>query len=213
MDFQSFSKISRLSRDCVITEKIDGTNGQIYIENQKDMIWVAESLADCEKYILAKLNGYNIYAGSKNRWLDISSQGDNHGFAKWVQANAEELLNLGEGRHYGEWWGKGIQRDYGLDVKRFSLFNVGRWVDSKSDTPLEVKDKRNYAPECCSVVPILYQGMFDTRDVEEVLEQLKNYGSDAVPGYMNPEGIVVYHTASGKLFKKTIMNDEKWKGK
>jgi hypothetical protein len=26
---------------------------------------------------------------------------------------------------------------------------------------------------------------------------------------MNPEGVVIYHTASGQLFKKTIENDEK----
>lgn len=31
VDFQSFPKIGRLNRDCVITEKIDGSNGQIHI--------------------------------------------------------------------------------------------------------------------------------------------------------------------------------------
>jgi len=28
---------------------------------------------------------------------------------------------------------------------------------------------------------------------------------------MNPEGIVIYHSASRSLFKKTILDDEKWK--
>jgi hypothetical protein len=31
-DFQSFSKIPRLMRECVVTEKIDGSNAQILIE-------------------------------------------------------------------------------------------------------------------------------------------------------------------------------------
>ena len=31
------------------------------------------------------------------------------------------------GRHFGEWWGSGIQRGYGLDEKTFSLFNAYRW--------------------------------------------------------------------------------------
>jgi len=33
MEFVSFPKIARLSRECVITEKIDGTNASIYIGN------------------------------------------------------------------------------------------------------------------------------------------------------------------------------------
>jgi hypothetical protein len=63
------------------------------------------------------------------------------------------------------------------------------------------------APDCCEVVPILYQGMFDTQMIDVVLHQLQREGSRAVPGYMNPEGIVIYHTAAGQYFKKTITND------
>ena len=29
--FQPFSKIARLNRDCVITEKLDGTNAQVHV--------------------------------------------------------------------------------------------------------------------------------------------------------------------------------------
>ena len=36
--------------------------------------------------------------------------------------------------------------------------------------------------------------------------------SFAVQDYLNPEGIVIYHKASGQLFKKTIKNDEQPKG-
>ena len=38
MKFEKFDKIPRLSRDIVITEKIDGTNAQIYIINKQDLV-------------------------------------------------------------------------------------------------------------------------------------------------------------------------------
>lgn len=188
-EFQGFKKIPRLSREIIITEKIDGTNGLIYIDEQN-----------------------NIFAGSRKRWLWGSIQdeihNDNHGFAQWVRANKEELLKLGNGYHYGEWWGKGIQRGYDLQEKRFSLFNVSRWIKDKN---IELKDKQNYCPDCCYVVPILYQGEFSCCNIKIILNQLKIKGSVASPGFMKPEGVVIYHTAGNYYFKKTIENDEKWK--
>jgi hypothetical protein len=44
------------------------------------------------------------------------------------------------------------------------------------------------------------------------LEFLSSWGSLANTGYMNPEGIVVYHTAGNVMFKKTIKDDEVPKG-
>ncbi len=220
LPFQKFDKIPRLKRGCTIAEKIDGTNAQIYIT---DFTTIHNAFAgdyqnqdqyadECiSKYALYTNKEGHIFAGSRKRWLDTSSDGDNYGFAKWVQANAEELLKLGEGRHYGEWYGKGIQRGYGLDEKRFALFNTGRWANKKY-TVIE-NDKQQYAPKCCEVVPVLYRGDFDTAKIQIQLDLLKNCGSSAVPGFMNPEGIVIYHTASGKLFKQTIKNDESPKGK
>lgn len=233
MEFQKFSKIPRLSRDCIISEKLDGTNGQIVIVSHSELCEMQSSIGAnnkslcpetekfIDKYCLYKYIGnaicendiLYIFAGSKSRWLDITSQGDNYGFAKWVQANAEDLINLGEGRHYGEWWGKGIQRGYGMDEKVFSLFNAGRWHPFNIYSKDLTHKLKEACPECCGVVPILYEGMFDTVKIAEVLEDLKTEGSLAKPGYMNAEGIIIYHTASGKMFKKTIMNDEKPKGK
>ena len=107
--------------------------------------------------------------------------------------------------------GKGIQRGYGLEEKRFSLFNTGRWV-KMIDKEKEVcpPDKEN-CPECCYVVPILHKGIFQTEYIEGQLLLLKTNGSQASPGFMNPEGIVIYHIAGGYYFKKTILNDEKGK--
>ena len=110
-----------------------------------------------------------------------------------------ELETLGVGYHYGEWWGQGIQRGYGLKEKRFSLFNVNKW-------------NLITAPACCHVVPTLYAGMFDTHTCTSIIEWLATYGSVAAPGFMKPEGIVVFHTAQGHLYKKTIEKDESPKG-
>jgi hypothetical protein len=170
--FESFPKIARLFRDCIVTEKIDGTNAQILVTPDE------------------------VKAGSRNRW--ITPEADNFGFARWVQANADMLRGvLGEGRHFGEWWGPGIQRGYGLAEKRFSLFNVSKWRDVQP-------------PLYC--VPVLYESDFSTTRIEGVKDMLRSHGSFASPGFMRPEGIVVFHTASGQLFKSTLEDDEKPKG-
>jgi hypothetical protein len=173
MEFVEFKKIPRLSRECVVTEKIDGTNGVIAIgENGEFLI------------------------GSKSRWIDIHT--DNHGFANWAMANKEELMKLGVGVHHGEWWGSGIQRGYGLakGEKRFSLFNTSKWSDDL------------IRPKCCHVVPVLWTGIFDTLIIDGCLHIMKEQGSRAVPGFMQPEGIVVFHKAGNLMFKKTIEKDE-----
>jgi hypothetical protein len=95
-----------------------------------------------------------------------------------------------------------------LEEKRFSLFNVGRWVKDK-DIPL--KDKQEYCPECCYIVPILYEGIFNSEMIGNILMMLRDFGSKVSPGFMKPEGIIVYHKAGGYYFKKTILNDEKGK--
>ena len=100
--FIEFPKIARLARECIVTEKIDGTNGVICITEDGD-----------------------LFAGSRSQWITPAQ--DNYGFAKWVEGNKAELLKLGPGYHYGEWWGQGIQRNYSLREKRWSLFNVSRW--------------------------------------------------------------------------------------
>jgi len=173
MDFQGFPKMSRLSREIIITEKIDGTNGQILITPD-----------------------LQFFVGSRTRW--ITPESDNHGFARWAYSHKDELIEgLGEGRHYGEWWGSGIQRGYGLPKgeKHFSLFNVSRW-------------NRANRPGCCQVVPVLYQGEFYMTDILNKLKFLEVNGSQAAPGFMNPEGIVIFHTAANICFKKTILHDD-----
>lgn len=175
-EFNAFEKIPRLVREVVVTEKIDGTNAQVFIG--EDGV---------------------VLAGSRNRW--ITPEDDNFGFARWVKDNEEELkTGLGIGAHYGEWWGAGIQRRYGLAEKRFSLFNVARWIEGAR-------------PACCHVVPVLYRGPFDTVAIDSVVASLAQTGSRAAPGFMKPEGVVIFHTAARVLFKRTIEKDAEPKGK
>lgn len=188
--FVEFPKIGRLSRDMVITEKIDGTNGVLFI-------------GDTGEFLI----------GSRSQW--ITPERDNHGFARWATEHREELMELGPGFHYGEWWGSGIQRRYGLDEKRFSLFNVGRWVDTHPHVEAQhaPTGTQRYAPACCYVVPTIQRWTFDSNKIQEALGHLRAHGSFAAPGFMNPEGVVVFHSASGALFKKTLDKDDEWKGK
>jgi hypothetical protein len=44
------------------------------------------------------------------------------------------------------------------------------------------------------------------------LSKLREEGSLAAPGFMNPEGVVVFHLAAGMGFKKTLEKDEVPKG-
>jgi hypothetical protein len=48
-------------------------------------------------------------------------------------------------------------------------------------------------------------------DCQRILSTLSQDGSHAAPGFDNPEGIVIYHTASKQLFKATCQNDDKRK--
>jgi hypothetical protein len=176
MEFVEFPKIARLSRECTITEKIDGTNGCILIGEDGTFL-----------------------VGSRTRW--ITPEDDNFGFARWVHENKDELMKLGPGRHFGEWWGAGIQRKYGLNHKRFSLFNTSKWSDDV------------VRPACCHVVPVLYNGLFETNTALAVMSALAEHGSKAAPGFMRPEGIIIYHHAANLYFKKTLDKDEEWKGR
>lgn len=179
--FEEFTKMARLSRECVISEKIDGTNACIYIGDDGAFL-----------------------TGSRSRW--ITPKDDNFGFARWATEHRDELLKLGPGRHFGEWWGAGIQRRYGMTEKRFSLFNAIRWRRQGDGLPM--LDKQEFCPDCCHVVPVLYRGPFETAQCELALASLAAGGSVAAPGFMKPEGIVCFHMAAGVGFKKTIEKDE-----
>jgi hypothetical protein len=177
--FEAWPKIPRLNRGMYITEKIDGTNAAVIITEDG-----------------------RLATQSRNRL--ITPEQDNYGFARWAYGNAGALVDiLGPGRHFGEWWGSGIQRGYGLTGgdKRFSLFNTGRWTTSDVS-----------GVDGLGVVPILKQQNFSTEVVASAVDELREFGSFAAPGFMRPEGIVVYLSAARTTFKVTLDADEAPKG-
>lgn len=182
--YPAFGRIPRLYKPVTITEKLDGTNGLVAVYPGGDApagVHHLRTFAD----------GTVVAAGSRKRWLSLGD--DNFGFAQWVYDHADELRELGAGLHYGEWWGAGINRGYGLSERRFSLFNTTRW---------NVEER----PECCGVVPVMAEcdGSKMNDILMDALLELVASGSRAAPGYMRPEGVVIYHTAANALFKVTL---------
>lgn len=80
-----------------------------------------------------------------------------------------------------------------MKEKKFSLFNASRWAEKR--------------PACCDVVPVLYAGDFSTNVIDELLHELSTTGSVAAPGFMKPEGVVIYMPTSRSLFKITLEGD------
>lgn len=185
-EFSPFPKIPRLRRTIVVTEKIDGTNAQVLVTPEGD-----------------------VYAGSRNRW--ITPESDNYGFARWVEDNKAIIAGaLGVGQHFGEWWGPGIQHGYTSNDgqgpffttrKQFSLFNTHRWGKT-----LPV------AGGLLNVVPELYIGQYSDTAIQDCLDDLRTNGSKVAPGFMKPEGVVVYMQSSGTMHKVLLEGDELPKG-
>lgn len=178
-EFTSWPKTHRLFRNVVITEKIDGTNAGIHFSEDGQ-----------------------VAAQSRNRL--ITPKSDNYGFAGWVYSNSEELFTLlGPGLHFGEWWGQGIQRRYGMETKAFSLFNTDRLS--------ELEDSVNVGGVPVGIVPVLYRGPFSESAITSHLRELSR-GSYAAPFFKNPEGICIYHTQTRSVFKVTLDNNDagKW---
>ncbi len=171
-EFKAWPKTPRLFKPITVTEKIDGTNACAVVSEDG-----------------------TIHAQSRKRW--ITPADDNHGFASWVQEHADRLVDiLGPGYHFGEWWGSGINRGYDCEKgdRRFSLFNTSKWGHfSDPETMPDVPG--------LGVVPVLYEGDFDEYVIRDEARLLFTGGSHAKPGYMNPSGVCVYHSAAGQIFK------------
>lgn len=173
VEFKAWPKIPRGKGQAItVTEKLDGTNACIIVED-----------------------GKIVAVQSRKRF--ITPESDNYGFAQWVKENNDELLGLGDGYHYGEWYGLGIQKNpHNAVGKRFALFNTFRWGDHNPNTP-----------KCVEVVPVLYTGRINnTPDyyMDHLIRQ-------AEVGGWKPEGIVIYYHNTKALEKYTFKTpDGKW---
>lgn len=197
-EFTPWAKTSRLFRDIIITEKIDGTNSAISVQE------IDRNTAGDEAVYIAVYDAYYaVSAQSRKRVITPGKNTDNYGFARWVHDNAVALAKLlGPGLHFGEWWGAGIQRNYAMPNKAFSLFNT-----EKHKNVNEIIGGVPVQP-----VPVLWQGPFSEDKVKACLMDLSSYGSEAAPDFMQPEGVCVFHTASRSVFKVTLDNNDagKW---
>lgn len=111
-EFKKFGKLAHLDNIRVrITQKIDGTNAQIVISPEGELL-----------------------ACSKNRVLTEHS--DNYNFYKFCMENKQVLIDfLGVGRHYGEWAGPKINSGEGLTENTLVLFDYWKYKDQQM--PLE----------------------------------------------------------------------------
>lgn len=224
IEFEAWPKTPRLSNSsCTITEKIDGTNACVIIQEVDTVDHWGRFAPDhggvCYVHVprpQAEGGGertFLIGAQSRKRLIfpaALSDKGDNAGFAQWVYDNRKELVDLlGSGRHFGEWWGKGIQRGYNMDHKVFSLFNVHRW----SQIAKQRSDWWDRALDIhMDVVPELYIGKFSDEAVQDNLQWLRENGSLASYRwgkiFTRPEGIIVRHSQLGGNLKAFVENDD-----
>lgn len=102
--FEAFPEIKKLGSAVMsVTQKIHGTNAQVFIFQQPD-------------------GTLGLLVGSRTRY--ITPDADNYGFATHVYAHKQEFIDkLGPGHHYGEWAGPGINSGEGLSQKMFLLFD------------------------------------------------------------------------------------------
>ena len=204
--FEAYPKLKRFSgANMTITEKIDGTNGQILIGIDH---------GDGPGSPLIPPRPFLQMVGSRKR--EITPEKDNYGFARICYAYEKSLCEaLGEGRHYGEWAGLGIQKNpLGLTEKLFFLFNTQAWSGD------EARDERFAKAQklvpWLRLVPILYQGKFDLDMIEHFLARTQKMagGIIADQGTNVPEaidafaeGIVI--SCFGTKFKMTKDNRPK----
>lgn len=208
MNFVGWPSIPRLSKErIVITEKLDGTNACIVI---RPAPFGVGALERSDRSIVLYVDGDLVEFAVQSRKRFITPASDNFGFATWAYNNAEALISiLGYGQHYGEWWGLGIQRGYGLKEKRFSLFNAPRWMDGIS----AFSDKTDIPG--LRTVPVLYAGQYDPWAISAAVEMVEN-GSVAAPEFTGKaEGVIIYHRELNASYKRLLENDDlhKWQVK
>jgi hypothetical protein len=171
VEFKGWPKTTRIKGNLItITEKIDGTNACVIVRD-----------------------GQVVGMQSRNRMIKPGD--DNMGFAFWVHENRDELAQLGDGYHYGEWAGPGIQQNkHNFPSKQFFLFNTFRPADT--------------LPSCVKQVPILFHGAYSNEAIEETMQQLWEHAGAA--RYI-PEGIIIYfHTTKVRTKETFLHKSGKW---
>lgn len=178
MEFQKFNSIENIRKfNVTITQKLHGTNASIFIFRNE---------------VTGELD---LRTGKRTSFC--TPEIDNAGFANFVYSNKAEIIEkLGEGNHYGEWVGPGVNSSEGLTgEKRFVLFDVLKWQDKQ-------------LPHRVDVIPLLYSGRYSDEKLLEIMEDLKVNGSKYVKGFMRPEGVVIHILGTNIRFKNVFAAEE-----
>lgn len=178
MEFIKFKEIENIRKfNVTVTQKLHGTNASIFIFRNEET------------------NELDLRTGKRTSFC--TPELDNAGFANFVYANKAEIIDkLGEGSHYGEWVGPGVNSSEGLvGEKRFVLFDV-----------LKFQDKQ--LPNRVDVVPLLYSGRYSDEKIIEIMDNLKTNGSKYVKGFMRPEGVVIHILGTNIRFKNVFSAEE-----
>ena len=114
MDFKPFPKVPRLSREIVITEKLDGTNASVWIEiDHGRFIYREHKTAK----ITHNETVYTVSAGSRKKFLSPGGTlftgdppkpvkgTDNFGFAAWFWSMLLPFISLPISLGVGAWVG------------------------------------------------------------------------------------------------------------
>jgi len=152
-EYEPYGKTPRLfGGNCVITEKMHGTNGVLIFDEQG-----------------------NMKVGSRKRelgpWPGEDKVRDNFGFYAWASERQRELFQLlGAGHHHGEWVGPGVEKNmHEFDVRMFLLFDTSKQelYDAYSNVMAELEIWH---------VPIMYEGKFMPGIVERMMDELEHRG-------------------------------------
>lgn len=224
--FEPWPKIPRLMKDIVITEKIDGTNAGIYVDP-------AECLAGHGP------EDAKVYAASRKRWITpekdnfgfarwveenaatlAADLGPGMHFGEWWGQGIQRKYDMDHKRfslfNIRKWGAQTANEDPRCARK-------GSHIESKGERICACREERGEAEfetPNLDVVPVLYEGPFEPEEIRcglildgapwaHCMKYLRIDGSVAAPGFMDPEGIVVYHTAAGHPFKYTLDRDSK----
>jgi hypothetical protein len=234
LTFTPWPKIARLNREIVITEKIDGTNAAISIvEMPSGVVQVDGSYyhvyAQSRNRILTPENDNFGFA----RWVRthaatlVRALGPGLHFGEWWGVGIGRGYDLRELRfslfNVAKWGstegatGLANARLAGAAIYTVPVLYTGPWTGNFGyiDGPLTEKLGITQWLKAPQDWPA-----FDENDMNPrprfapnfILEWLQRNGSFAASGFKSPEGIVVFHKASGNLFKVTVEHDEEYKG-
>ncbi|MFG3343344.1 RNA ligase family protein [Glycomyces sp. NPDC048151] len=205
-EHRKWPKTPRLTTPFVITEKIDGTNACVAISRIDHGGEVTAADLDFDNHPGVRVvfgSGAAVWAvraASRTRWIE-PGQKDNFGFAQWVHENAEALTALGPGRHYGEWFGRGIQRGYGMDIRCLALFDE-QW---RNALPYGLPENVGVVPRIATAA-----GHELSKRVAWALDHLDRDGSYVGEPGAVAEGVVVASMNSNPIRFKALADEPEW---